>query len=306
LRAEPEAITVENGYIQLAVFPVVGAALTELQSIGLIPAGVQLPDLSAPEAPGVLAQRLGAALNVTLPEGFGTIQLMPADRLLAARSVVRAFDIIVVGLVILSVLLVALALWLARDRRRMLIYLAIGTIVAFLLSRLAIRGVEGVLLDGIADGDVAGAVRVVMDATFEDLRSLTRVVLIATAIAAVAAYLWGRPKWVVTATSQARDVAGRAGSSATTAGSAGMAAAGSKRPSGETVERTIRERRVSIERAGVAIIAFVVVWLALGPEIAVLAAVLVIGFELVLHAMARDPDHNEGGDRSEVGPTSGA
>ena len=306
MRGEPDAVTVENGYIQVAVFPVVGAALTELQSAGLIPPEIQLPDLSAPEAPGVLAQRLGTALGVTLPEGFGTIQLMPADRLLAARSVVRAFDIIVVVLVILSVLLVALALWLARDRRRMLIYLAIGTIAAFLLSRLAIRGLEGVLIEGIADGDVAGAVRVVMDATFEDLRDLTRVILIATAIAAVAAYLWGRPRWVVAATSQARDVAGRAGSTAAAAGSAGVAAAGSKRPSGETVQRTVREQRVSIERAGVAIIAFVVVWLALGPEIALLAAVLVVGFEVVLRAMAGAPDPDAAADRSEVGPTGDA
>jgi hypothetical protein len=306
LRGQSDAVTVENGYIQVAVFPVVGAALTELQSAGLIPPGIQLPDFSEPVEPGVLAQRLGAALGVTLPEDFGTIQLMPADRLLAARSAVQAFDAIVVALVILSVILIALALWLARDRRRMLIYLAIGTIIAFLLARLAIRGIEGVLIQGIADGDVAGAVRVVLDATFADLRSLARVVLIATAIAAVVAYLWGRPKWVVTATSQARDMAGRAGSTAATAGSAGVAAAGAKRPSGETVERTVRERRVSIERAGVAIIAFVIVWLALGIDIAVLAAVLVIGFELVLRALAREPGADAAADRTEVGPTAGA
>ena len=35
----------------LDVFPVVGAALTELQSMGLIPADVQLPDLTLARCP---------------------------------------------------------------------------------------------------------------------------------------------------------------------------------------------------------------------------------------------------------------
>ena len=53
--------------------------------MGLIPADVQLPDLTSPEAPGVLAQRIETALGVTLPPDFGTIQLMPAERLATAR-----------------------------------------------------------------------------------------------------------------------------------------------------------------------------------------------------------------------------
>ena len=73
-------------------------------------------------------------LGVTLPDDFGTIQLMPADKLLAARTAVQAFDIIVAVLIALSILLVALALWLADRRRRMLIFLAIGTIVAFVIG----------------------------------------------------------------------------------------------------------------------------------------------------------------------------
>ena len=70
LRGESEVVSIVDGYLTLNVFPVVDAALTELQAMGLIPADVQLPDLSAPEAPEVLAQRLETTLGVTLPAGL--------------------------------------------------------------------------------------------------------------------------------------------------------------------------------------------------------------------------------------------
>ncbi len=196
LRDKPDSVSVVDGYIVVQVFPVVGEALTELQAGGVIPADIQLPDLTSPDAPGVLAGRLQTALGVTLPADFGTIQLVKADRLLAARSAVQAFDVIVVVLLILSIVLVALALWLARDRRRMVVYLGIGTLIVFLVARLAINGIENAVLSGIAQDDVAGAVRAVVDATVEDLRGLTIIVVIVTGIVALVAYLAGRPAWL--------------------------------------------------------------------------------------------------------------
>ena len=111
LRDEAENVNVVNGYVTLDVFPIVGKALEQLQAAGIIPPEVVLPDRSQPVEPGPLAQRLGTALGVTLPEDFGTIQLMPADNQLAARQAVKAFDVIVVLLVILSVVLLALSLF---------------------------------------------------------------------------------------------------------------------------------------------------------------------------------------------------
>ena len=284
LRGDPENVNIVDGYVTVDVFPLVGAALAQLQEIGVIPADVQLPDLSTPEQPGVLAQRVASALGITLSEDFGTIKLMPADKILAARTAVQAFDIIVVVLIALSILLVALALWLADRRRRMLIFVAIGTIVAFVIGRLLIRGVEGAIVDGIADQDLAGAVRSTLDAVFDDLRSLTLLVLIATAIVAVAAYLWGRPAWVVTGARAVGGAAGQAGSAV--AGQAGAGRAG--------LTDSVRTNRATVERAGLAIIAFIVVWLVVGLEIAILAAALVAGFELVLGAIGSKTDEAVG------------
>jgi hypothetical protein len=261
LRDEPGAISVVDGYVQVEVFPVVGAALAELQANGLIPAGVQLPDLSSPDDPGVIRQRLAAVLGVTLPPDFGTIRLMPAAKLLAARSAVKAFDAIVVALLVLTVVFVALAIWLARDRRRMVVYLGIGTIIAFLLGRLAIHGIENVLISGITDPDLGTGVRTIFDATLADLRGLTSIVLVVTAIVAIVAYLLGRPQWLVDATTPRGEAGG------------GLSVA-------------IRRNRSAIQWGGLAIISILVAWIAVGLDIALLGAALVIGYLLIMRAIS--------------------
>ena len=103
------------------------------------------------------------------------------------------FDAFVIVMIVLAVLLVLLALGLATHRIRMLLFLSIGVIVAFLLARLAIRSIEGALVDGIANGDVRGAIAALLDATFENLRSVTIFVLIATVIVAIVAFVRAGP-----------------------------------------------------------------------------------------------------------------
>ena len=300
LRGESEVVAVVDGYVTLNVFPLVGAALTELQAMGIIPADVQLPDLAAPEAPEMLAQRLETALGVALPPDFGTIQLMPADRLEAASSVVRIFDLVVILLVILTIALVALTVWLARDRRRMLIYLGIGTIIAFLVARLAIRTAEDLIVAGIGDANIAGATRAMVDTTLQDLRGLTMIILVATAVLAVAAYLWGRPRWVTATTAYVGDAAGRAGSAA----SASVAGAAGRAPDRDALTQTVRENRTAVERIGLGIILFILVWLAAGLEVALLGAALIVGFQVVLRAISSEPEDEVG--NAPTHPGSGA
>jgi hypothetical protein len=52
---------------------------------------------------------------------------------------------------------------------------------------------------------------------------------------------------------------------------------------------------------------FIIVWLALGLEIALLGATLVIGFEIVLRAVSNAPesDANDAAQNVESGPVSG-
>jgi hypothetical protein len=172
----------------------------------------------------------------------------------------------------------------------MVVYLAIGTIIVFLLARLTTNAITSALVGGIADEGLSGAIRTVLDATIADLRSLTAIILIVTAILAVAAYIWGRPAWLTSAAGQVGSSAGKAGSAALAAGTAGVGAASTRTPSRASVEDTVRDNRATVERAGIAVIVFIVAWIALGLGIALVGAALVIGFELVLRALGSDDD----------------
>jgi hypothetical protein len=274
LRGDTSAITLEDGYVQLNVFPVLGAALTELQTMGIIPADVQLPDLSSDEAPAVVAERLEARLGITLPPGFGTIRLMQADRLAAAQTVVKAFDLLVVLLVILSVVLAVLAVWLARQRRRMLVYLTIGVIVALIVARVTIRAVANAAADAVAAQGLGPAVRAIVDATVTNLIGLTTIVLAVTAAICVVAYVAGRPAWLVR-------LAGRTSSAGRAAGTTAAGTVGAAATSAQAIEPGF-----SAEQIGVAVIVFAVVWIAVGLEIALLGAALIGAWLLIVRIVA--------------------
>jgi hypothetical protein len=138
--------------------------------------------------------------------------------------------------------LVGLAIWLSARRRRMVVFLAIGTIVAFVLARLFTNAATDALTTGIAAEGLRGAIESILDATLADFRSWALLILVATGIIGVVAYLYGRP----------------------------------------SVSRASFSTPRTMERIGIALIALVVLWIAVGLEVALLAAVLIIGLELVL------------------------
>ena len=160
LRDQADAATVVNGEVVLEVYPALLVALQELQTAGIIGPEVELPDPATAEPPGVVRGILENRLGVTLPEDFGTIPLMPAERLETAQTAVRVFDLVVIVLIVLAVALVALAIWLSGKRLRMVVFLAIGTIVAFVLARLFTNAAADALTAGIAAARAARRDRV--------------------------------------------------------------------------------------------------------------------------------------------------
>ena len=203
----------------------------------------------------------------------------------------------------------ALALWLAANRRRMLIYLGIGVIVAFLLARLAMSAAENVDRRRDRRRRRRGSRPV------DRRRARSRTCAASRSSSSsrpwslvIAAYLWGRPKWVVATTAYVSDTAGRAGSAAGAAASGGAASVAGRAPDRATVEDTVRDNRSAVEKFGIGIIVFVLVWIAIGLEVALLGAALVIGFLLLLRAIDGDPtttrlrsgrrrDHHRGASR---------
>jgi hypothetical protein len=185
-----------------------------------------------------------------LPADFGTIPIMSVERLQTAQTVVKAFDIVVIVLIVLAVALSVLTIWLAARRPRMVVFLAIGTIVAFVLARLFTNAATDAVTAGIAAEGLRGAVRSILDATLADFRGWALLILIALGIVAIAAWFWSRP-------ATARRV---------------------------SLPEFRTER--AIERVGLALIALVVLWIAVGLEVALLAAVLIIALLLILESRA--------------------
>ena len=181
---------------------------------------------------------------------------MPADRLVAAQTVVKVFDIVVIALIVLAVALAALAIWLAQRRRRMVMYLALGTLIAFILVRFSARTLPSAVTGGIADQGIAGALRSVMASVLGDFVAITTIILIATVALVIVAYVAGRPPWLVRLTSRSAGAASAAASR--------TAAAASDARSQTDVSSTVRRNRTAVERIGLWAIAFVVAWLAIG------------------------------------------
>ena len=250
LRGQAQAVTDLDGQVVIEVYPALLVALQELQTAGIIGADVQLPDPATSEPPGVIRGVLENRLGVTLPADFGTIPIMSVEQLQTAQTVVKAFDIVVIVLIVLAVALSVLAIWLAARRPRMVVFLAIGTVIAFLLARLLTNAATDALTTAIAAEGLRGAVRSILDATLADFRGWALLILIALGIVAIAAWYWSRP-------ATARRV---------------------------SLPEFRTER--AIERIGLALIALVVLWVAVGLEVALLAAVLFVALELILQSRA--------------------
>lgn len=263
LRGDTTALTVADGYLYLDVWPIIGAALTHLQSMGLIPANVQLPDLSSGGPPAALAEQLQTRLGITLPPDFGTIRLTEAQRLATAQTIVQAFDALVVILIGLSVLLVVLTIWLARNRRRMIVYLALGVVIALVVARFALRGVSSLVAGQVADADLGGAITTVVATTVADFVGWTTILLVVTAALGIVAYVAGRPAWL-------RRLVSRSDGDAVAEG-------------GQVADRG------TLERVGIGAILFAVVWIAIGIEVALLGALLVGAWLLIVRIVAGPP-----------------
>ena len=248
LRGQAPAVTDLNGQVVIEVYPALLVALQELQAAGVIGADVQLPDPATAEPPGVIRGILENRLGVTLPADFGTIPIMSVEQLQTAQTVVKAFDIIVLVLIVLAVALSLVAVWLAERRPRMVVFLAIGTVIAFLLARLLTNTATDALTSAIAAEGLRGAVRSILNATLADFRGWALLILIALGIVAVAAWFWSRP------------------------------------PDARRVSLPDFRTERGIERVGFALIALVVLWVAVGLEVALLAAVLFVVLELILQS----------------------
>ena len=301
LRNDLTGVTVENGVVTLNLLPLVGSAVSQLQADGIIPATVSLPDLSATAAPAVARAALQRALGVTLPADFGTITVARADRLEAAQTAVRAFDILVVLAIVVTILLFVGAALIARDRRRAVVLLGAGSVVGLLVARAAIRGIENAIVGSIT-GDSGGAtVRGIFDAVLDDLFGVMVLVTIVGVIVAIVAWLIGRREQIAQLATEAGATARRAAAAgAQTGGAAASGAAGRVGAAGAVAGAGVVATGVSLRDrarphlgqlrlAGIVAAVVILAIVAVGWEVVAVIGALLAIYEVGLNALADAP-----------------
>ena len=161
-----------------------------LQEAGIIDAEPQRSPTCRATSPTRTAWRPSRPLlGRDIPDDIGTVTLVQSDRLGTVQSAVRAFDVVTVVLVVIAVICVLLALWLSHRRLRMVLWLAIGAIVALLLGRGVTRLVMEEVTGSVRDGPGGLTVLATVDSAVDSLMWFSFLLIVVALIVAGAALL---------------------------------------------------------------------------------------------------------------------
>jgi len=277
LNGDSTALRTTGGQVVLNLVPLVNEALRSVQAraSALLGKDITLPAISASTIPAASCQKIAAAIRRPLPPTCGQIPLFKASALTAAQRAYKAFNRLVLALLIITPLLFAAALWASTRRRRTLLQLAIGGMLALIVVRRAMYWLESDLTAAARPANRA-ALSVITGQVLHGFFDITMWFLIGGLIVLVVALLTGPYRWAVATRAWARRAAGSAGQL--------VSAAGGHASSGATV--TWARRHLDLLRIGGAVIAalalliFSVNWVTL-----LLIAVLLALYEFGLHRL---------------------
>lgn len=138
--------------------------------------------------------QLQAALGRPLPPEFGQFTLVSSSKIETAQTAVRVFDAIVIVLPIVTLALIAAAVYFARRRLRVVIWLAIGAAAALLAARILIKQLYETIVNDLGTGSVRHVAGRIMSAAIEPILNVTLWLVIAGIVVGVAAWLAGKPE----------------------------------------------------------------------------------------------------------------
>ena len=277
LKGDSKALQTTNGHVVLNLVPLLNEALKSVQAeaSALVGKNVTLPSITTSTIPAADCQKIAAAIGHPLPPTCGQIALFPASSLTGAQHLYRAFNGIVLLLLILTPLAFIAALWASPRRRRTLLQLTIGGMLALIVVRRAMYWLESDLT-AAAKPQNRAALSVITGQVLHGFFDVTMWFLIGGLIVLVVALLAGPYRWAVATRAWARRAAGSAGQL--------LSAAGGHASSDATV--TWARRHLDLLRIGGAVIAalavliFSVSWVTL-----LIIAVLLALYEFGLHRL---------------------
>jgi hypothetical protein len=306
LNGDSKAITTTNGQVVLNLVPLFDAALQNLEGFisGVVGHPVQIPSISGNEVPAAACQRIGAALNRPIPDTCGQIPLFPESKLTQARHAVRAFNGIMVLLLVLTAVAAAGALWVSRRRRRTLLQLCVGGLLGLVVIRRVVDWLTNSLVNSgtslINSGQPANkpARRAILSHLFHQYFSISRWLLLLLLVVGLVALVTGPYGWArslrVVVTHWAQE-------------GWNLVVAISGRARDDRTIEWVRAHLDLLRLAGVAVAALLLLVLSVSWIGFLVIAVLLVGYEWWLHRLGRSrlgssPETGSGSTPSD--PTS--
>lgn len=271
------ALRISDGKVTLNLLPVLNEALGQAGTTisGLLGRQVTLPTISGGELPPQAIARISSALGVPLPGNLGQITLVESSQLTAVQSIVGLSDVAVVGLPILTLVILALTLWLSLSRRRTLIQLMVGSALLLVILRHVVTYSKAGLVAHATNPPIAGRV---VDELLRGFYTSTAWLLVAALVVLLVALVTGPYPWAV---------GGRqwVGQLTTAAVSAGQTAGGG------TAGAWVGAHRNAL-MAAAAGVAVVILWAAsLSWPWLIVVLALLVAVELLLYRIAAEsPD----------------
>jgi hypothetical protein len=195
------AVSTSGGYIVLNTVPLINQALGKVSGLasGLTGKPVTLPTITSADPPQQAVNKLSKALGVTLPSNFGQITLVKSSDLAEVQRGVKAFDRLTLVLPLVTILLIALSLWLSVNRRRTVLQLAVGVSLLMIVERRVVLHEQSVLAGDAHNPQLAQSV---LGDLLHGFFVLTAWVLGVALVVLVIAVLCGPYRWAVAFRSQ--------------------------------------------------------------------------------------------------------
>jgi hypothetical protein len=155
---------------------------------------VTLPTITSADPPQQAVNKLSHALGVPLPSNFGEITLVRSSDLATVRQGVKAFDGLTLILPLVTIVLIALSLWLSVNRRRTVLQLAVGVSLLMIIERRSVIHEQSTLANAAHNPQVALSV---LGDLLHGFFVLTAWVLAVALVVLVITVLCGPYRWAV-------------------------------------------------------------------------------------------------------------
>jgi ABC-type multidrug transport system fused ATPase/permease subunit len=204
-------LSVSGGAVQLNLIPVVYQIIQRVvPSLGI---NVTLPDLPSDATVASAIGLVSSHLGVSLPSDFGQITVMTQDQLHSYQQAAQSLRRLGYGLILLTLVLAGVTIAVSRTRRRTLVWLGLGAVVALLIGGAVIRAIEAQVVNSLS-GSSQGAVRDIFEHVTSGLRRVGLLMVAVALVLAIVAHLLGRPPWFESLKGKLRELrSGAAGQS---------------------------------------------------------------------------------------------